>query len=178
MIDLQILIDSTQYTVNQEKLLVLTNKLLSALNLQGQELSLLLVDDKKIQELNKLYRGKDKATDVLSFPQQEWKLPLTLENKESQELSSLSSELLGDIVISLDHAKTSAASLGHSLAREVCFLLIHGILHLCGHDHQVPEEEKLMISQQKKLLKSLEESSDKQTDPLWLDCVLTKKDSQ
>jgi probable rRNA maturation factor len=97
-----------------------------------QELSLLVTTDPHIQELNRDFRGKDKPTDVLSFPQLEG---------DHIGPSPIS---LGDVVISLDTTLRQAQEIGHSPGNEVLRLLIHGILHLLGYDHEdVPEEEVL-----------------------------------
>lgn len=121
------------------------------------EISLLLTDDDSIQALNRQYRGQDKPTDVLSFPlleldprfETDWQAQLMhAVERDSGEA------VLGDIIISLDKAAVQAAEYGHSLQRELGFLLIHGMLHLLGFDHEgdlvgrrqmrVLEEEILM----------------------------------
>ncbi|MBS3984731.1 MAG: rRNA maturation RNase YbeY [Selenomonadales bacterium] len=92
------------------------------------ELSLAFVDDEEIQRLNLAFRGKDAPTDVLSFA-----------NADEDDLPTPpgAPKLLGDIVISLERAHAQAALFGHSLEREVAFLLVHGLLHLAGYDHDV-----------------------------------------
>lgn len=80
---------------------------------------------------------------------------------------SAHSQLLGDLVISPVDAWRNAQDIGQGLDREVAFLIVHGILHLCGHDHKHPEEESIMKHQQKLLMKTLEMKD----DPLWQDCV-------
>lgn len=98
------------------------------------EISLTFVDNEKIHELNKEYRGKDAPTDVLSFPM--------FENGEI-EYDDESDEpcAIGDIVISLEKAKEQAEEYGHSLEREASFLAVHSVLHLLGFDHEVSEED-------------------------------------
>lgn len=177
MIDIHTDTDLENYLIDEEKIVKLTEKLLNALNLDEQELSLSFVCEKEIQKLNSNYRKKDKATDVLSFPQMVWEIPLTLENKEKLTKNLIPGELLGDIVISLSYANKSAQSIGHSLGREVVFLIIHGLLHLCGHDHMEPEEETLMISEQRNLLEILESSREEPNSTLNFECVTNKKDS-
>jgi len=94
------------------------------------ELSIVIIDDERMHALNLEWRRKDRPTDVLSFPQ--W---------SAQELAALSAAqaagpvVLGDVVISLDTASRQAEALGHTLEAEIRRLLIHGILHLLGHDH-------------------------------------------
>lgn len=109
-------------------------KLLEALELPDAELSVLLCDDGVIQALNKDYRNKNAPTDVLSFSMNEGDTPVPMP------------QLLGDVVISVETARRQALDLSHSLLDEVTSLLIHGILHLVGHTHDTPEEEKEMFS--------------------------------
>lgn len=175
LIDLQVLTNSPKYVVDEEKVHHLAETLLESLGLNNQELSLLIVDDEKIRELNKTYRNKNTSTDVLSFPQNEFEEPLCLDDKETSKQELLPG-LLGDIIISLETTQNNSVSLGHSIAREFCFLLIHGLLHLCGHDHIESEEEKIMLEQQKLLLKQVERNTDREATPLWEDCITIKED--
>jgi probable rRNA maturation factor len=101
-------------------------KHLRALGRDGAELSILLVGDKAIRRLNRTWRGKDVATDVLSFP------------------AAGPGPLLGDVVISLDTARRVAAGEGRALADELERYLAHGILHLLGHDHEKPAQARRM----------------------------------
>ena len=96
-------------------------------------LNVVISDNAFIKEYNKNYRNIDKETDVLSFPSDE----------EGE---------LGDIIISIDRAKEQAKEYGHSLKRELSFLLCHGILHCLGFDHQTKDEEEVMFSLQEKIL--------------------------
>lgn len=94
------------------------------------ELSVLLTDDEQIHELNRDYRGKDKPTDVLSFSQ--------LEADEEDQVATV----LGDIVISVDTAKRQAKERELRTGEEILRLLVHGLLHLLGYEHEgVPREE-------------------------------------
>ena len=105
------------------------------------EVSLSFVDNNEIQQLNKDFRNIDKPTDVLSFPfDNSFNLPI---------------RVLGDVVISTEKAKFQSEEYGHSLEREIGFLMIHGILHLLGYDHENEEDEKEMFDLQKKLLGEL-----------------------
>lgn len=108
------------------------------------ELSILFVEDSFIQQLNQQYREIDEPTDVLSFPQQE--------NNQWKDLD-IPAIPLGDIIISVDHAKKQATSYGHTFAREIAFLVVHGFLHLLGYDHMTAADEAKMFARQKKLLK-------------------------
>lgn len=111
------------------------------------EVSVSFVDNEEIHKLNLEFRGKDKPTDVLSFPM--W---------EDDELGgdidpALGAVMLGDIVISTERALEQAKEYGHSFTREVCFLAVHSTLHLIGYDHETSEaDEKYMNDTQEKIL--------------------------
>jgi len=93
------------------------------------ELSILLVDDDRIRSLNREYRRKDHPTNVLSFPMREG------------DFKEISPELLGDVVVSVETAAAEAEMAGISLGQHMAWLLIHGILHLFGFDHEQSREE-------------------------------------
>lgn len=125
-------------------------KLLDHLGLAHAEISLLLCDDPTIRSLNQEWRGIDKATDVLSFPQEEWMgLSDVLAAHANQEQMPC---LLGDIVISVDTCICQAEEWKHTTLDEATRLWIHGFLHLCGHDHHEEEEAREMRLQGEKLL--------------------------
>lgn len=109
------------------------------------ELSVIFVDDKKIHEVNKDYRNIDRSTDVISF---------ALEDNEQYYLEGMPREL-GDIFISIDHARLQAQEYGHSFYREMCFLFTHGLLHLLGFDHMKEEDEQEMFAMQDCILQEL-----------------------
>ena len=112
---------------------------------EESEISLLICDDARIQALNKEYREKDYATDVLSFP---------MSDDPFNE-----GGMLGDIVISVDTARRQAGEADIALEREVSFLFIHGLLHLMGYDHELGEaEEEEMFSLQEEILAKLVKS--------------------
>lgn len=97
-------------------------------NFEGSaEVNVTFVDDVQIRELNKQYRDKDSSTDVLSFPMGE--------NAKFDLDPDTGAYVLGDIVISLEHAAAQAEKYGHSLQHEVSFLTIHSMLHILGYDH-------------------------------------------
>lgn len=102
--------------------------------------NIIFVDDKRIQELNSTYRKIDRVTDVISF---------ALCDDEENELI----DELGDIFIDLQQAFRQAEEYGHSIAREIAFLAVHGYLHLCGYDHITKEEEEEMFALQEEILK-------------------------
>ncbi len=117
----------------------LGNAMLATLELPNAELSVLLTDDRGIQELNREHRHKDKPTDVLAFPMDE-----TVSDPEG---------VLGDVVISLDTAERQARSRGRPLIEEVRFLLAHGVLHLVGYDHAEPTEKREMVAMTRLLVR-------------------------
>ncbi|MGZ9818718.1 rRNA maturation RNase YbeY [Peribacillus simplex] len=110
------------------------------------ELSVTFVDNDRIREINKEYRHKDSATDVISF---------ALEEMGENEVEIVGAEMprmLGDIIISIERTKEQAEEYGHSFDRELGFLALHGFLHLLGFDHMNEEDEKEMFTKQKEIL--------------------------
>jgi probable rRNA maturation factor len=121
------------------------NVVLEALDLGASELSLSLVDDAEIRRLNRSWRGKDRPTDVLSFSLREG------------EFGCVSSAL-GDVVISLETAKRQGREHGLTLGEEVNRLLVHGILHLAGYDHEISfREERRMKRKEREMLRRIAE---------------------
>ncbi len=117
------------------------------------EVSVTVVDDKEIQEINKTYRNIDKATDVLSFPMYQYEKAADFYNLDDSAFNPESGELLlGDIVISAEKVTAQAKEYGHSKEREFAFLLVHSMLHLLGYDHMEEEERLVMESKQKEIL--------------------------
>jgi probable rRNA maturation factor len=123
--------------------------LLKVLNLENAELSLVFTDDKNIRKLNREWRNKDKPTDVLSFPQdfppKDFNENFTPEGELKRALEDCKNcHLLGDIVISLETAQRQAEEYGWSLEEELERLILHGLVHLLGFDHETSEyaEEK------------------------------------
>ena len=112
---------------------------------ENTEVSLSIVDRETIHKLNKDYRDVDRETDVLSFPMDEEAF-----DNEGNPLI-----LLGDIVICLDVAKVQAADFGHSLEREIMYLICHSTLHLLGYDHIEEADKKVMRSKEKEVMKKL-----------------------
>ena len=106
--------------------------------------NIIIVDNVEIRKINKEYRGIDRETDVISF---------ALEDDDT--FIELPIRVLGDIYISIDKVKSQAIEYGHSEKREICFLTVHGILHLLGYDHMNPDEEKIMFDKQDKILMEL-----------------------
>jgi len=156
------------------------NALLRLLALQRSELSLMIVDDAAIRILNRDFRAKDKATDVLSFPQLEDhdevavsargpQLPDVATTTDAPALSARTPRAriatattdapplaLGDIVISIETASRQAAELGVTVAARIRTLLIHGLLHLLGYDHErSPAEARRMFAHERELAAQL-----------------------
>ncbi|WP_420842712.1 rRNA maturation RNase YbeY [Fervidibacillus albus] len=113
---------------------------------QSAELSVTFVDNERITEINRDYRGKNKPTDVISF---------ALEERTEGEIDIVGDHMprvLGDIIISVPKAEQQAKEYGHSFMRELGFLSVHGFLHLLGFDHETETEEKEMFSRQEEIL--------------------------
>lgn len=120
-------------------------------NMEGDfEISLTFVDDEEIQNLNREYRQKDVPTDVLSFPM------LEIEDFDNlEDLAQFGPILLGDIIISMPTAKNQAKEYGHSIKREIAFLICHSILHLLGYDHIDEDERKEMEKMQSDIMNAV-----------------------
>lgn len=120
------------------------------------EVNVLFTDDEGIREMNRQFRGIDRATDVLSFPMVDYEIPADFEHVEEQAEIYFNLEtgelMLGDIVISVDKVKEQAARYGHSQTRELAFLVAHSMLHLCGYDHMEEEERLTMEKKQSEIL--------------------------
>ena len=109
-------------------------------------ISVTIVDNDYIHEINRTYRHKDSPTDVISFA-------FLDDNPDRDNLfKSGQMVVLGEIYISIDKAKEQALSYGHSLDRELKFLFVHGLLHLLGYDHMKEEDEKVMFRLQDEIL--------------------------
>lgn len=138
--DVTVQVAHAQGEAMEKPLASLARTYLERLGLTGCELSLSLVGDRAIRRLNRTWRKKDKATDVLSFPAGD--LPKGTPGPRQ----------LGDVVISLDTAKRQAKEYGRTLEAEVARYLAHGLLHLLGHDHERPQEARKMAALEEKLL--------------------------
>lgn len=127
--------------VDGRALVATARRLLTAMGEDEAALSLSLVDDDAIRSLNRQYRGRDAATDVLSFPLEETIAP---------------ERMLGDVVISIETARRQADAYDAPLQRELYRLLIHGLLHLTGHDHVEPPERTLMRREERRLAAAID----------------------
>jgi len=117
---------------------------LNKLNLPDAELSVLFVGDRAMRTLNRQYRGKDRTTDVLSFSLREGRF------------NGVQPDMLGDIVISAPTARSQALAAGLTLQQELERLLVHGLLHLVGYDHERgADDARIMQLKERSLLKRL-----------------------
>lgn len=137
--------DIIDYALKEEKVLI------------PYEVSLIFVDNENIRDINEELRGIDAATDVLSFPM------LNYEEKKvfkdcylNYEFSPIDLDegnlVLGDIVLSLERAQEQSEEFNHSFEREVCYLIIHSILHLLGYDHMEEEDKIIMRKREEEIL--------------------------
>ena len=113
--------------------------MLALLQMQKQEVSIVLTNDDQIQHLNKIYRGKNRPTDVLAFAMREG------------DFSHLAGELLGDVIVSVPTARRQAIQHERELMAEITMLLAHGLLHLLGWDHETPAKDRRMRAETDRL---------------------------
>jgi len=109
--------------------------------------SVVLVDEKCIQDINRNYRGIDKVTDVISF---------AFEDNDKKEYNDI--RILGEIYICIPRMKEQAEMYGHSEIREIAFLGVHGLLHLLGYDHMKKEDEEIMFGKQEMILNGFDQT--------------------
>lgn len=160
------------YTDNRQNVIEVTDELINIINevcdlaLKDEEvvmpyqISLLFVDNKEIRQINNETRGIDKATDVLSFPMLDYPENMVFKNvyknKKFNEIYLDGDELvLGDMVLSLERAKEQSIEYNHSFEREVCYLVVHSILHLLGYDHMNDEDKSKMRTREEEILGKL-----------------------
>lgn len=150
MLLIQVNIEKEDDEITSDIIENLVKKIYRASGLEEHgEVSVSLMDDTGIARLNRDYRKIDGPTDVLSFPQSEG---MEFPTPDEEDFVPL----IGDVVISIDTARRQAEEAGHSIKKEMTALLIHGILHLHGHDHMEPEESRIMKSREEEILKTLE----------------------
>ena len=111
-------------------------------------ISIILTNPKNIQEINKEHRNIDKPTDVLSFPM--------FEKEELENIKFENSEVLGDVIISIEKVKEQAEEYGHGFERELAYMVVHGFYHLMGYDHMIEEDKVLMREKEENVLEKLE----------------------
>ena len=126
--------------VDRRKIGAAARRILNRLGYKGYELTVVLVDDREITRLNRRYFRRNRPTNVISFPMMEG-TPLSLQAK-----------ILGDVIISADTARRDAEEVGKRAGEEILFLLIHGILHLAGYDHEGARRERLKMEEKEREL--------------------------
>lgn len=129
--------------------------------IQKCQISLLFVNNEEIREINKETRNIDKVTDVLSFPMLDYPKGKVFKDvykdKKFDVMYMDQDELvLGDMVLSLERAMEQSEEYNHSFKREVCYLIVHSILHLLGYDHMEDDEKKIMRSREEEILNGLD----------------------
>ncbi|AKU94598.1 Metal-dependent hydrolase YbeY, involved in rRNA and/or ribosome maturation and assembly [Labilithrix luteola] len=117
------------------------------LQLEKSDVSFVLTNDEQIHHLNKVYRGKDRPTDVLAFAMHEG------------EYGSLAGDVLGDVIVSVPTARKQALSRGAAVLDEVTMLLAHGLLHLLGWDHDTAAKDRRMKAETARLCSAAEAAS-------------------
>lgn len=142
--------NNTDYVIDDEIFDLINKCIIESLNLenftQNVEISLSIVNNEEIKKINNLYRNINKETDVLSFPLLD----------DFQNIKDNTHPIpLGDIIISIEKAITQANEYNHSLKREICFLIVHSMLHLLGYDHMEKTEEEIMFKKQDIILDKL-----------------------
>lgn len=123
------------------------------------QVNVLITDEEGIRAFNREYRHIDAGTDVLSFPNISFRQPADFSPAEESPADYFEPEsgelILGDIILCADRILAQAAEYGHSVRREFAFLVAHSMLHLCGYDHETPEDAAVMEAKQTKLLNGL-----------------------
>ena len=117
---------------------------LNKLNITEAIFNVIIVDNNYIHKLNKDYRNIDRETDVITFA------------LEDDKTFNPDIRILGDVYISIDKAKSQSVEYGHSLLRELCFLAVHGMLHLLGYDHMKKEDEVVMFKLHEEILDEMD----------------------
>ena len=124
--------------IDKKKIQRAAGRILDHLGYKGYELTVVVVDDPEITRLNRQYFRRNRATNVISFPMMDGTAPY------------LPAKVLGDVIISADTAKRDAEEVGKKAGEEILFLLIHGILHLAGYDHEGPKKERMEMEAKEK----------------------------
>ena len=114
---------------------------LEKMNVENAYISIVIVNKEKIHEINKTYRKVDKTTDVISFA-----------FEDNNGITPNEMRILGEIYLCIDKAKEQAKEYGHSDKREICYLCVHGLLHLLGYNHEKEEEKKIMRKKEEEIL--------------------------
>jgi probable rRNA maturation factor len=144
--------------VARARVLSWARSMLAALQLEDAEWSIVLTGDDQIQKLNRMYRRKNRPTDVLAFAQREGPVPVARAHLSPASSSGRHAEragrLLGDVIVSVPTARRQAASAKRDLASEIVMLLAHGLLHLLGWDHDTPSRDRRMRRETERLCRA------------------------
>ena len=133
--------NTTNETVDIDELDKVIQFACKHMNVENPLLNIIIVDNEKIQEINRDYRNKDAVTDVISFAFEEY-----------QDVEYEDIRFLGEIYISYERCVSQAEDYGHSIKREFCYLAVHGLLHLLGYDHMTDEDKKEMRTLEEEIL--------------------------
>jgi probable rRNA maturation factor len=158
-----------KFKIDRKKIIQIATEISRRLGVVQYEICIQFVSPVKMKRLNNQYRHQDKSTDVLSFPQYTWKRPLKVKKNPTAPIKVINPLPLGDVVISPTDASKNIKDQSEGLDREICFLVIHGILHLVGHDHMKATEKRRMFTEQKKLMRIF--SGGRSKNPVWHGCV-------
>jgi len=161
-----VIIHTRGYLVDDKRVKFYADLLLFLLKLSSYRFNVVFLTSEEIQVYNGKYRGKNEPTDVLSFPQVGGANYLLKKHLHPSKIQ------LGDVLVSLDTAKKNAYCNKHTLEREVCFLIIHGLLHLIGYNHRDKQEEAGMFAKQRSLLQKLAYHDN--LSPCWLRTIEEK----
>jgi probable rRNA maturation factor len=131
-----------RYRISVARMQRFANTLARRLRIEHLEFSLVLTNDRAIRRLNHIFRHKNRSTDILSFP------------ASASTAANLDNPYLGDMIVSVETARRQAFGRNHTLERELCLLMIHGLLHLLGYNHEVDRGEmrRMELRLQKELL--------------------------
>ena len=131
----------TDYEINEEDILNVSEITFELLQVENPVFNVVLVDEDRIREINREYRDKDSVTDVISF---------AFEESDNIHVENL--RFLGEIYICVKRAEEQAKEYGHSFKREICYLTVHGLLHLLGYDHMNEDDKKVMRDLEERIL--------------------------
>lgn len=133
--------NETEDNVYLEDIKNILNLGLKKLDVKNAFVSVVIVDKEEIHEINKTYRNVDRVTDVISF---------AFEDNKMIESSDM--RILGEIYLCIEKAKEQSVEYGHSEKREICYLSVHGLLHLLGYNHEVEDEKRIMRQKEEEIL--------------------------
>lgn len=152
-IDEELIREAAVYLISSELLGEVSDEVLDRAAKLPLYVGVSLVSEGEIKEINRDFRGIDKVTDVLSFPQFESTDEILAEIEGDEALVDIP---LGDVVICLDQAERQSKEYGTSIRREVTYLFVHSVLHLLGYDHIDEEDKSLMRAHEEKIMTSLD----------------------